>query len=47
MISIVEKEKFLSTEHNCKYCWDTGKIKIFRVDWEDFEEIICENCRSD
>ncbi len=47
MINIVKKEKFLSAEFNCKQCGDTGKIKIYRDDWEDFEEILCENCKSD
>ncbi len=47
MISIVEKEKFLSLKCNCKHCCDTGKIKIYRVDWEDFDEIKCEKCKPD
>jgi len=47
MIIIVEKEKFLSSEYNCKYCRDTGRIKVYRFDWEDFDEIKCEDCKSD
>ena len=47
MINIVKKERFLSAEFNCKHCGDTGKIKIYRDDWEEFEEIVCENCNSD
>lgn len=46
MINIVKKEVFLSAEYKCKYCSDTGKIKIYRGDWEDFEEIKCEKCKS-
>ncbi len=47
MINIIKKEKFLSEDYNCKQCGDTGKIKIYRDDWEDYEEIKCENCKSD
>jgi hypothetical protein len=47
MVNIVEKEKFLGLEYNCKFCRDTGKIKIYRVDWEDYDEIDCENCNND
>lgn len=47
MINIVKKEIFLSADYNCKFCNDTGKIKIYRDDWEDYEELICEYCKSD
>ena len=47
MVNIVKKEKFISSEYNCKFCRDTGKIKIYRDDWEDFEIIDCEKCNSD
>ncbi|MFW9882286.1 MAG: hypothetical protein ACFFG0_55195 [Candidatus Thorarchaeota archaeon] len=30
----------------CKWCGDTGTIIIYRNDWEDFEEIECENCNN-
>ena len=46
MTNIVEKETFLSSEYKCVHCRDTGKIKIYRDDWEDFDEIECENCKS-
>ena len=47
MVDIVEKEKFLSSEFKCKHCGDKGKIKIYRVDWEDFEIIDCNYCKPD
>ena len=28
----------------CKECNDTGKIKVYRHDLEDFEEISCDLC---
>lgn len=46
MINIVKKEKFISLNYNCKHCRDTGKIKIYRGDWEDFETVECEFCKS-
>ncbi|MFW9943030.1 MAG: hypothetical protein ACFFFT_18480 [Candidatus Thorarchaeota archaeon] len=28
----------------CELCGGTGRIIIYRNDWEDFEEVQCENC---
>ena len=34
----------LNPSHICRLCEGRGKIQIYRNDWEDFDEIPCENC---
>lgn len=33
-------------EQSCAFCGGIGKIYIYRHDWEDFDEIECEACKS-
>ncbi|MFW9939395.1 MAG: hypothetical protein ACFFFT_00045 [Candidatus Thorarchaeota archaeon] len=32
-------------EPQCSICGDTGKIYIYRSDWEEFDEIECQCCK--
>ncbi|UCC21109.1 MAG: hypothetical protein JSV62_07485 [Promethearchaeota archaeon] len=43
-MSIVQREDFIGLKYSCKVCGDKGKIRIFRGDWDDFDEIECKNC---
>ncbi|KKN21182.1 hypothetical protein LCGC14_0928130, partial [marine sediment metagenome] len=27
-------------------CYDTGKILVFRGDWDDYDEIDCDACKD-
>ncbi len=44
MIGVTRRELFVDLEYSCKFCGDTGKIQFFRNDWNDFDEVECQNC---
>jgi hypothetical protein len=40
MISIEETTRD-NEVHACMSCNGTGKIEVYRGDWEDYDEVIC------
>ena len=46
MMIIEEKFIYSRTFIECEFCGGSGRIKIYRGDWEEFDEIECENCKS-
>ena len=48
MISIVNKmeHNLVNIAPRCHLCGDSGRITLYRSDWEAFDEINCENCNS-
>ena len=46
-MSIQKKSVYTNTFMECKFCGGSGKVEIYRSDWEDFDEIECEFCNGD
>ena len=41
------REKFMMEGvHNCPICGGSGKIEVFRNDWDEFDKIKCYNCAT-
>lgn len=41
------QEEYNSQEDGaCSKCGGSGKIVLFRNDWEEFDEIECNNCTA-
>ena len=36
--------KLVNIAPQCRVCGDSGKIIVYRNDWESFDEIDCKNC---
>jgi len=43
-MSIIEIKIYNYSEQKCKQCGGRGKIEIYRSDWEDFDDIVCDKC---